>query len=167
MTQSAGIDYGRGLVNVDHSTGIRYGVIHHSMIGQSWYDESEGDYGEPSCPDCGGMILDCEDVYRCDVCGAVYDDSEQLYPESPIAWYYNDEGYTMEQSGDDCDIFVTCSPYFTFCALCSPCAPGAGYIMTQLSPDSGIRAYCPGPEWFEDGAPFRVYSVESEEEYNE
>ena len=35
---SAGIDYGMGQSNVDHATGIRYGVIAQNNVGQAWYD---------------------------------------------------------------------------------------------------------------------------------
>ena len=126
-SMSAGIDYGRGQVKVDHNTGIRYGVIHSQELGQAWYDSCESDYGEPSCPDCGGAVVeydpDKHDTYRgfngwkyckwlccadyaCESCTVVYWEG-MIYPESPIAWTLEDSEYTMQQSGDDCDIFIT------------------------------------------------------------
>ncbi len=48
-----GIDYGNGLTNIDHSNGIRYGVIPANEVLQAWCDSSEPDYGEPHCPKCG------------------------------------------------------------------------------------------------------------------
>jgi hypothetical protein len=49
-TEYAGIDYGLGRANVDHETGIRYGVISQHTVGQAWYDSAEAEYGEPHCP---------------------------------------------------------------------------------------------------------------------
>lgn len=131
------IDYGHGLTNIDIKTGVRYGVIHHNEIGQTWYDDSEPQY------------LECEE--------------EDSFYNEPTCFIYNEDGYKAEQSFDDCDIFITLSPYYTLCEYCSPCAPGAGYIMSQ-NPD-GIKAYCFGHDWFESGkAPYKVYSVKTDEE---
>ena len=159
---NAGIDYGMGLTNIDHDTGIRYGVIHSGELGQAWYDSTEGNYGNPCCPECRNAIH-TEHVNGqifCVSCQKTFD-NEECFPESPIAWTFEDEEYSMVQGGDDCDVFVIRSPFYTLCSLCSPCAPGAGYLMSQ-NPD-GIRAYCPGREWFEEHgrAPIRIWSVES------
>ena len=53
-----GIDYGCGMVNVDHATGIRYGVISQGSVLQAWADSAEPDYGEASCPKCGNAVKD-------------------------------------------------------------------------------------------------------------
>lgn len=55
-TQNAGIDYGMGTTNIDHGTGIRYGVIPARDVGQAWYDGAEPDYGEATCPKCGNPV---------------------------------------------------------------------------------------------------------------
>lgn len=183
----AGIDYGLGKVNIDHETGIRYGVIHHSVLGQAWYDSCEGDYGDPTCPKCGSPVIEyahakhnrkagyggygqgqdpltvtlcCAD-YACESCQLTFW-GDHVWPELPLAWTFKDSEYSMVQYGDDCDIFIIKSPYYTYCALCSPCAPGAGYIMSQMDEATGIKAYCPSPDWFEDDCPYTVYSVEED-----
>jgi len=43
-TTYIGIDYSLGRSNFDPETGIRYGLIHHGTVGQSWYDESDCHY---------------------------------------------------------------------------------------------------------------------------
>ena len=69
-----------------------------------------------------------------------------------------DDGEYVAECDSYGDIFITKSPYFTTCRYCSPCAPGAGYLM-NYDPD-GIRAYCFGPDWFDNNvAPYKVYSV--------
>jgi hypothetical protein len=166
------IDYGLGLTNIDQATGIRYGVISIHEITQVWADSSEPDYGDPACPKCLGQAIEgepedtteyksytnygCHD-YHCPACHIMFD-SEYAYPESPLAYVYEDDGYTANQDSDDTDIFITRSPYYTTCRYCSPCAPGAGYVMDTV-PD-GVKAYCFGHDWFDNGeAPYPVYDV--------
>jgi hypothetical protein len=168
------IDYGRGQTNIDHETGIRYGVIPSHVLGQWWYDGAEGDYGEPLCPECGDGVVEYDEEkhegfkgsdgyadYACESCQLVYG-TDMVWPDTPVAWVYENDEYAMEQGGDDSDVFVTRSPYYTWCEYCSPCAPGAGYLLSQMAPESGIRAYCPGPDWFEDDPPIAIYSIETE-----
>jgi transcription elongation factor Elf1 len=167
--KTQGIDYGNGATNIDKSNGIRYGVIDQGKVIQAWADSSKLDYGKPSefeCLECeqitavnlpddpviawGGMVL-------CPNCG-VKSGCELPDFAEPIAVTYDADGYICRQSGDDCDIFIIKSPYYTICEFCSPCAPGAGYIMHTR--EHGIKAYCFGHNWFEDGtAPYPVYKV--------
>jgi hypothetical protein len=164
-----GIDYGLGRTNVDLATGIRFGVIHSHAV-EFWHEASEGKYGEPTCPTCGcdvtddseEMPSDATDEYYCTDCEEGWS-SDDVFPESPVAFVLDDGEYQAEQGGDDCDVFITKSPYFTRAAFCSPCAPGACYLG---SPDSeGERAYCFGHDFFEGGiAPYPVYSIETGEE---
>jgi hypothetical protein len=134
IKDNAGIDYSMGMSNVNHDTGIHYGVIHHGVVGQSWYDSSQAYYGDMP-----------EDE-------AAFDFAD------PLSFYYEKDGYSAEQKYDDPDIFILKSPFYTLCAFCSPCAPGAGYIMD--SRENGIKAYCFGHDWFEDGkAPYKVFNV--------
>lgn len=176
MNDYIGIDYGRGVTNIDIKTGIRYGVIHSHEVLQAWADESEGDYGMPSCPECGGPVVDYDDDihseyvvdertcadYACEYCEQLYS-SKYVYPEEAISFTYEADGYQAEQGGDGHDIFITKSHYYTTCQFCSPCAPGAGYIMNTVK--DGIRAYCFGHDWFESGkAPYPVYDVKTNKE---
>jgi len=147
-TNYKGIDYGLGQTNIDKETGIRYGVINQNEVGQAWFESSEAVYpNEVFCPECGN-----EDIYSSDINMEI----------DPIGFKYEEEGYICTQSYDDTDIFITKSPYFTYCQFCSPCAPGAGYIMNTV--ENGVKAYCLGHDWFEDNeAPYPVYSVETGE----
>ena len=123
-----GIDYGMGLTNIDLKTGIRYGVINQNRVLQAWAEESEPVFPEP--------------------------DEEGDFFE-PIGFEYSGDGYEAS-CGEDGDIFITKSRYYTLCGFCSPCAPGAGYLT-----DAGdIKAYCFNHDWFEEKkAPYVVYRV--------
>ncbi|MCK5342880.1 MAG: hypothetical protein KAR20_05725, partial [Candidatus Heimdallarchaeota archaeon] len=104
-----------------------------------------------------------EDEYYCSVCDIGVDEYDpDIYPENPISFSYDSEGYKMEQSQNDTDIFVLESKYYTYAQFCSPCAPGAGYLMTPLKDKiEANKTYCLGHEWFEGKAPYKVYSVET------
>lgn len=165
------IDYGLGMTNIDNATGIRYGVIHHGEVGQYWYDSSEADYGVPHCPECGneveeydsttqdeyeqyGSYSGCE--YACDNCEHKLDSSD-CYGDDPVGHILDDGEYKASQ-GSDHDIFILSSPYYTLCEYCSPCAPGAGYLVNE----GDVKAYCFGHDWFEDGkAPYKVFDVKT------
>lgn len=161
-----GIDYGRiGNTNRNTETGIRYGVIHQGEVLQAWADSSEADYGDPACPECGETVTDDTtggDFY-CEHCERAWY-SEDCCSDEPLEFTLDDGKYVCSQGGGDCDIFIIRSPYFTYCNLCSPCAPGAGYLVQTVPPDPDNRAYSFGHDWFEDGkAPYPVYSVETGE----
>jgi hypothetical protein len=187
MSNYKGIDYGMGLSNINHETGIRYGVIPQNAVGQSWYDSSEGFYGEPSCPKCGNAVvdidhpdipdLDLDDIadewecsehecrdYACLDCKYVFG-GESAYSDEALSYYIDDEEYSAECDGMG-DIFITKSPYYTRAQYCSPCAPGACYLSNPVS--TGEKAYCFGPDWFDNddeyhSLPYPVYSVETDE----
>ena len=170
-----GIDYGLGTTNVDKETGIRYGVISSHEVCQAWSDSSEADYGEPHCPKCGDeaseptddeqddfLVLShaCGD-YACKACGVLFD-GEDAFGDEPNAWTLDDGEYKAVQGGDDSDIFILKSPYYTRAAFCSPSTPGACYLTTPC--DDGEKAYCFGHDWFDDQkAPYPVYRVDTGE----
>lgn len=196
-TDYIGINYaGPGsTTNMDPETGIRYGVVPHHELGQSWYDDSKGNYGDPKCPECEGEAEDIvsfqnehpevdldewrvfsrwdTEEYVCAVCELIFG-PESAFPEYPFSFYYDDRyddgGLLAEQSGDDPDIFVMKSPYFTYAQFCSPCAPGACYLLNWLdgnNAEENNRAYCFGHDWFKEGiAPYPVYDVETGELVN-
>lgn len=185
----AGIDYGRGMANIDTKTGIRFGVIPADAV-DHWYDSAEPDYGDPSCPECGEPVTElspderkddheaklsdegdpillgsyghkgsCWD-YVCHECELTLD-SDRCFPESPLSHYVKDE-QIFAYSGE-VDIFVERSLYFTYAPFCSPCAPGACYLLSAH--DDGAKAYCFGHDWFEGGkAPYDVFRVDTGEE---
>jgi hypothetical protein len=137
---NTGIDYGRGTTNIDPETGIRYGVINQNEVLQAWADSADPVFPESENEE------DIDDFIE------------------PDGYTYNDDGYICEQFADDPDIFVCKSPYYTYCAFCSPCAPGAGYLLDKRNELTGIKTYCFGHDWFEDEkAPYPVFSVETDE----
>lgn len=220
MTQNQGIDYGMGKTNIDQSNGIHFGVIHHGDVGAAWYESAEADYGKPTCPKCGneaieldaqttqlenGVLVEpiipenmeeweyaeheCAD-YACEHCEYVFG-SESAYNDEPLAFFIDDREYKAHHS-DDGDIFIEKAPYFTYAQFCSPCAPGAGYLMNPFvnewensgTEQSGVmpaedypqdykykagcagfpKVYCFGHDWYENGkAPYPVFSVETGE----
>jgi len=172
-TNYAGIDYGAlAGSNRDEKTGIHYGVIPANDIGESWFEASESNYGEPHCPECGNAVvgIDHEEVpdfsepqsvsddgteesvwenegsdYACLSCHKTLD-GEDCYGEEPISFYLNDGEYDAEQTYDDYDVFITSSPFYTRAQFCSPCAPGAGYLRNPCP--TGPKTYCFDPSWF-------------------
>lgn len=178
-----GIDYGLGQTNIDKATGIRYGVISMHEVTQAWADSSEGDYGKPCCPECGSELTKVkegytrsyktqsgqeavavfDDEYRCETCNVDIEDVSECYSEEAIAFTYEQDGYKCSQDRDDTDIFILKSPFYTRCQYCSPCAPGAGYIINTV--EDGVKSYCFSHDWFEDNiAPYPVFRVEDDKE---
>jgi hypothetical protein len=164
---SAGIDYGMGRTNIDHATGIRYGVISMHDVMQAWCDSSTADYGEPACPKCGQEVISadadareaeqpnllvdtdvaeyeqynrgCSD-YVCHTCKHTLD-NEDVYGEEPIGYTLEEDGYIAEDCLDS-DIMLLKSDYYTYAPFCSPCAPGAGDLNNAFDadekPDTGF-----------------------------
>lgn len=181
MSSNIGIDYGMGRTNIDTRTGIRYGVIHQHEVLQAWCDSSEADYGAPHCPKCGNDPVGIDDDrvpymsygdpasrewevagndHACLDCKYCFDSSE-AYGDEPLGFTLDDGEYKATAGGDG-DIFILSSPYYTLCQYCSPCAPGAGYVMNSV--ENGVKAYCFGHDWFDDQkAPYPVYSVATNE----
>jgi hypothetical protein len=126
-----GIDYGLGQTNIDTETGFRYGVVSCHELDSWVYEELEPIYSE--CDNCEGDNEDCD-------CQS--DFREPDYHE------VNNENWTATASFEsDSDLFVTKSKWVIRCGFCSPCAPGAGYI---LSDGDDCWAYCPPPDFFTD-----------------
>jgi hypothetical protein len=172
---SKGIDYGMGVQNINHESGIRYGVIPVNDVLQAWADSAEPEYSdetEQMCGECGqmqagtvGQTVECS-------CGYNFDLELSDFAE-PLAYSLNDGEYVASQNGDDTDIFIISSPYFTYAQFCSPCAPGACHLRNpldvgELTQDNMPRdmafadnkCYCFGHDWFDDGiAPYPVFSV--------
>jgi hypothetical protein len=120
-------------------------------ITQAWCDSSESDYGLPMCPNCSYEFKRSKSPVKCPACGFKPDDDSQFHREEPLAHYYKKDGYQLHQSFDDPDIFIIKSPFFTYSQFCSPCAPGAGYVLNSVNPeDGGIKTYCLGHDWFEE-----------------
>lgn len=188
-TEYAGIDYGLGQSNIDYETGIHYGVINQHTVGQAWYDDAEPDYGNPTCPKCGNDAheyqtedyqyhmahtideieseyehakYECDD-YVCHDCRYVFG-SESAFPDEALGFNFEDSEYKLTDCLDS-DIFILKSPYYTFAQYCSPCVPGAGNLDNPMVKGNGVKCYCLGHEWFEDGiAPYDVYRVSDDKQ---
>lgn len=172
---SHGIDYSGGTANFE--TGIHFGIIPINKLNDHAWESFEGDYGEPTCPKCGqdpkvvGTNEDAEDVpgdcdseYYCPNCSYGFD-SDEAYGEEPIFWNCTDDDYKAFVDSSN-DTWVLKSPYYTFAQFCSPCAPGACYLLDPCEGyvDSPNKCYCFGTDWFEDNRPpYPVYRVDNSE----
>ena len=156
---SAGIDYGRGVTNIDIGTGIRFGVISQHSLSADALDNLDSVWPDASCPLCGTAVVEGTGTpWQCPKkeCNGSFDHN-QVFSEEPIGLYYDRAGYQITNCLDS-DLMVVCSPYYTLAAFCSPCVPGAGNLDQPCT--DGVRTYCLGPEWFEDDkAPYPVWRV--------
>lgn len=142
MTNNAGIDYGMGTANVDHETGIRFGVISQHSISCEALADFEAEYPEVE------HEADCDSPENCD-CGQF---------NEPIGFKYERDGYVLTMGTDGFGIFVLKSPHYTTAMFCSPCAPGAGNLDSPS--EDGVATYCLAADWFEDEqAPYTVQDV--------
>ena len=185
----AGIDYGLGKINIDENTGIRYGVIHQNEVLQSWADSSEAIYPW-TCGYCGNDLTSEPWEYpaHCDHCNRELTEDD-FDMQEPAGFEYNQDGYVCSQSADDTDIFIIKSPFYTYAGYCSPCAPGAGYLMNWYKINKNLtekdlnnipaiweqyknsaehagfpKVYCLHHDFFDNGkAPYPVFSVETGE----
>lgn len=179
------------MCNIDTETGIRYGVISMNEVLQAWADSSEPIY-EYYCPHCGALLKKGCEARRCESCHKNINPDVDFDCLDPVAWAVDDGEYKAESFADDPDIFIIKSPYYTFCKLCSPCAPNAGYLKSFFVPMGRVReqlvlvkiispssyaeafrshakaqgfyrAYCFSHDWFDEGkAPYTIFTVEGD-----
>jgi hypothetical protein len=132
----SGIDYGLGRLNIDHITGIRFGILNANdpLLSEWLWESIEGVYF-PHCPDCGEKLS--EGSESC-ACGASFSE-EDVYGDSPDENIISEEGYSGFVDSHN-DIWVTRSPFYTHATFCSPCAPGACSL--SCPDEDGGRCYC-------------------------
>jgi uncharacterized CHY-type Zn-finger protein len=165
-TEYVGLDYAHGMANIDKNNGMHYGTISQNEVLQAWVESSEP-YYFPACPHCGNEIKQSiiDDVQsgqnkKCLHCKKQLTESD-FYDGEPTS-YVLDDGEYLAECGDNGDIIITKSPYYSMAQYASPCFPGGGYIMNEC--ETGIKTYCFGHDFFEDGkAPYTVYNVETNE----
>jgi hypothetical protein len=154
----SGIDYGMGKTNIDHETGIRYGVINSNELASHAWDtiHSEAtdlDYkeaAENAKSELAHAIKSVLEDYSAsfdanELAGSIIDDLDFVLESTGDSrrFLYDKDGETFNVLSDG-DIMVTSSKFYTLCSFCSPCAPGAG----SLGSDGSVKTYCLGPEWF-------------------
>ncbi len=162
-------DYGNGKTNIDLTTGIRYGVIHPNDVSGDWFSRFTPVYPEPdsvNCPKCDEINewsgRNWGDDVACEYCEHEYT-LEMPDCMDPIRYVYEANGIKAKASPER-DIFVTKSPYVTQAPFCSPCAPGACYLMraTTYGEHGGEFCYCLPQECFDDDkAPYRVFDTKT------
>lgn len=176
-----GIDYSEpgATCNRDAETGIRFGIIPVREICQAFYDTATPAPVEPNCPECGGSVEEYDDEkhgefaegshfgrhhfldYACERCEKSWS-NDACYPEE-ISGHIIDDGEYAAFDDDSSDVWFTRSPYYTRAQFCSPCAPGACYLLNECP--EGEKAYCPGHDFFDGGkAPYRVFRVSDDSE---
>lgn len=150
-----GIDYGRGLANIDTATGIRYGIFPRRMLDE-WAESDATPVFRKCCPHCGSDLPEEWTPERyphylpswelCPHCGEEIEEGDE-HPDEPEFW-----GITQEESGkwsawfdDSWDAWFTAGPWVYRANYASPCAPGAGYVSRLLTADRG-DCYCYGPD---------------------
>lgn len=177
---SRGIDYSGhdSTINRDIETGIRYGVIPQNAIypdslGQIFegrnlgYELAESElknklrdvlsdyFSDYKHNNVSQLDMAVEDAFN-----SLDDWTHNLELNGP--YYWTEKGYAL-QTNDCEDVWVFKSPFYTHAQFCSPCAPGACYLLNPC--EQGEQAYCLGHDWFEDGtAPYPVFSVKTNEE---
>jgi hypothetical protein len=149
---SKGIDYGMGKTNIDPANGIRFGVIGmNSEHLTEWAWESvEADYGEATCPECGGLVQDSDETpedaskdWHCPTCHKSYW-AHEVYGEEAIGHDLDSDGYKGRVDTDG-DLFLTASLFYTRAQFCSPCAPGACHLEHPMA--DGEKCYALGHDW--------------------
>lgn len=177
-TTYAGLDYSLGRSNFNSETGIHFGVIAMNSINLDCTEDFEYDYGKPSCPKCGTEVKASDEVsdededgnslewhngkdFACVDCQECFW-SDRCFGDEAIGWSYQGDGYKLADCLNN-DIFVLASEYYTLAQYCSPCVPGAGNLDSPC--DEGVKTYCLGHDWFEDGhAPYHVFRVADDSE---
>lgn len=143
------------IANYDEQTSIHYGVIsQHSVVSEIW-ENFESVY-EIECPSCN-MV---SDQAECAICGADNESEFEFLDEPSYQEWNGEKEYSIEYAESLSAFYVTRSPYYTYAAFCSPCAPNAGDLDAPRENFEGIRAYCLDASFFENNnAPYPVYRV--------
>lgn len=178
--QYAGIDYSMpgSSVNRNTETGIRYGVIAQNSVSPYALDDimihgTDAAWEqalEDAIKAAKASADDPDDINE----GDIAEDLGMNWESSISNYVYDDDGYHIMDCLDT-DLMISKSPFYTYAQLCSPCVPGAGNLdnpfephPNQMTADEIItmaeaygfpRVYCLGHDWFDDKAPYPVFSV--------
>lgn len=140
--------------NMDHKTGIHYGVIHQNEISSfaiddiitngddTIYEDAKNDFEQKLRDAIAGVLEDeyirePEELAKDVDLDNLIDEWNQAYQNDNANYVYEentDDGVIkLEMGTDSGDIFVIKSPFFTYCKACSPCAPNAGYLTDSVT----------------------------------
>jgi len=144
--------------NVNQASGIHYGVLPLKIVKQRW-DELCEPLWEFDCPFCGEHLGNTFDD-KCPVCKAKLNDED--FPQTdPSSFIYGEENYFIEQEMGQKVLCVLTSDYFTIADPCIGHSENAGDLTKE---GKMFKAFCLGHEWFDDGAPYKVFRVKNNEE---
>jgi len=173
-TDYAGIDYGSmSRRNRDSNTGIRYGLIGQNSvcsdavndIVMNGEDMGHTSYREEKIEEIARAIagaIDGDHKDYLEMAGEIFDESSAAeFFESEGPWEYEDGEGSYMLSGSE--VWVFKSIYYTHAQYCSPCMPGAANL--DSSCENGPKAYCLGPDWFDEynPCPYPIFRVEDDE----
>ena len=166
--------------NTNLETGIHYGVIPKNDLfncAEEFFNNAEDISFKESLQNIKDTINSLDDLLDEETIKEIFDIAEQNFGENfeseNSLMRYEKDGYIIEASNDDCDLFIIKSPYFTLAPFCSPCAPGACYLRDAIKEDEidehgevkigsgGIEAYCLPKEWFseEQPCPYKYWKI--------
>jgi hypothetical protein len=177
----AGIDYSNGQSNIDHATGIRFGVISQHPVSPDALDDIMRDGEDVAWTEAlADAIQSAKDNALDEANGdpsAVEEvDEDQIRDDLASGWESNFSNYVYEKDGYkvtsclDNDLFILASPFFTYAKFCSPCVPGAGnlddaaltdtFALTNAIAYNWPRVFALGHDWFEGGkAHYPLFNV--------
>lgn len=143
--------------NQDPKNGIHYGVIPFNDLfncGEKFFDnainktyQAKIDNIKLAVKNAFGDNLGKEAI---DSIMATLTANLDKYESDNNTYRYECEDYIIEGDGDDTNLFVIKSPYYTMTRPCSPCAPNAGDLRTANMKTGHLMTYCLDETWFED-----------------
>lgn len=163
--------------NQNPTTLIHFGCVPARELfesGQDFYENAEDTHYANCVRKIDQIVNDLSEYVdektRAEMIQLATDNFNENYENECAPLELNRDGILILQGNqDDPDIFVILSPYYCYAPACSPCAPGAGYLMDADKIDEEPRApyktYCLDSSWFAKGeCPYKYYEVISDEE---
>jgi hypothetical protein len=163
--------------NMNLETGIHYGVIPKNDLfncAEKFFGDAEDVSYQEALNELRETLnsLNLSNNTISDMLEIAEGDLNEWWDSECSLMRYEKDGFILESSNDDCDLFIIKSPYFTLAPFCSPCATGACYLRDGIKEDEidengevkigsgGIEAYCLPEDWFEKGkCPYKYWEV--------
>jgi hypothetical protein len=167
---------GRIVLTNQDDKGIHYGCIPASALrdhAQTFYDEAtDTRYAgivEEIAEAVNGLSDYVDEETRAEMKELAENNFNEAYESEGAPLELNrDDVLIMQGNGDDPDIFVIKSLYYCYAPPCSPCAPGAGYLLDADKEEEErqhpYQTYCLDASWFEEGkCPYKYYKFGDDE----